>query len=141
MARVVGRMGIDLVRSTRQLRPRGPHEREVQDRVSSCEDWIILTSLFSLVGGRSTEAVVSGVLHIGADVVVPQTVSVCKCSFSSPMRLRDLARAYRQRTVPWADKRGAVRSASDRRARIRPNWRVAGRDIWYPKTIVFGFLE
>nr|CAD1830097.1 unnamed protein product [Ananas comosus var. bracteatus] len=25
---------------------------------------------------------------LGADVVVPQTVSVCECSFSSPMRLR-----------------------------------------------------
>nr|CAD1831741.1 unnamed protein product [Ananas comosus var. bracteatus] len=64
-------------------------------RIGSCDKNPIVTRmmmnldiLFSLVGGRSIEAVVSGVLHIGADVVVPQAVSVCECSFSSPMRLR-----------------------------------------------------
>nr|CAD1836364.1 unnamed protein product [Ananas comosus var. bracteatus] len=64
-------------------------------RIGSCDKNPIVTRmmmnldfLFSLVGGRSTKAVVSGVLHIGADVVVPQAVSVCECSFSSPMRLR-----------------------------------------------------
>nr|CAD1833854.1 unnamed protein product [Ananas comosus var. bracteatus] len=66
-------------------RQRSAARQSGEDRVSSCEDWIILTSLFSLVGGRSTEAVVYVVLH---DRVVPQTVSVCECSSSSPMRLR-----------------------------------------------------
>nr|CAD1821715.1 unnamed protein product [Ananas comosus var. bracteatus] len=103
-------------------------------RIRSCDKNPIVTRmmmnldiLFSLVSGRSTEAVVSGVLHIGADVVVPRTVSVCKCSFSSPMRLRvSPGRNLR----PWADRGGAVRSASDRRSQIWPIRRVVGRDNW-----------
>ena len=57
------------------------------DRVSSCEDWIILTGLFclSVVAPPRHE---SPEYFRGADVVVPQTISVCECSFSSPMRLR-----------------------------------------------------
>nr|CAD1838590.1 unnamed protein product [Ananas comosus var. bracteatus] len=102
----------------------GPHKQCGRQRSSArkyCSRGPVPQSV-SLVGGRSTEAVVSGVLHIGADVVVPQTVSVCECSFSSPMRLRVSRRLNLRVSQPWADRGGAVRSASVRRARTGPNW-------------------